>query len=51
MFGADNPSFGSHRKHTPEELAKMSAAMRGRVFSEEHKAKLRAGSQRRWHGV
>ena len=35
-------------KHTDASKAKMSDIHRGRVFSEEHKAKLKEASRKRW---
>lgn len=42
---AGAPFLGRH--HTPEELAKMSAAMKGRKFSPEHRAKISAAKKGR----
>ena len=48
MFGkrkADHPAFG--RKHSKEELEKMSSSQRGRIFSDETKKKMSIAAKKR----
>lgn len=45
--GENNPNYG--KTHSAETRARMSAALKGRIFSAEHKAKLSVASRARTH--